>query len=179
MKDLSLNVLDVAHNSISAGAGLIEITLREEEDRLSILIKDNGCGIAPEMLKTVTDPFTTSRTTRKVGMGLPLFKLAAEQSGGGLRIDSTVGVGTEVEASFLTSNIDCPPIGDMGSTAAMLAGALKEGMELVYTRIKDSKSFVFDTREIRAVLGDISLAEPEVQEWIRSYITEQEESLNN
>ena len=177
MKDLSLNVLDVAHNSISAGAALIEITLREEADLLTISIKDNGCGIAPEMLKTVTDPFTTSRTTRKVGMGLPLFKLAAEQSGGTLTIESALGEGTEVTASFFTSNIDCPPLGDMGSTTALLAGALKEGMELVYTRVKDDKSFVFDTREIRAVLGDISLAEPDVQEWIRAYITEQEGSL--
>ena len=177
MKDLSLNVLDVAHNSISAGAGLIQITVREENDLLVISIKDNGCGIEPEMLKTVTDPFTTSRTTRKVGMGLPLFKLAAEQSGGELTIKSTVGVGTEVEASFLTSNIDCPPLGDMGSTTALLAGALKEGMELVYERIRDGKSFVFDTREIKAVLGDISLSEPEVQEWIRGYVNEQEGSL--
>ena len=177
MKDLSLNILDVTHNSISAGAGLIEVTVREEKDLLTISIKDNGCGISPEMLKTVTDPFTTSRTTRKVGMGLPLFKLAAEQSGGTLTIESALGEGTEVTASFFTSNIDCPPLGDMGSTTALLAGALKEGMELVYTRVKDDKSFVFDTREIRAVLGDISLAEPDVQEWIRAYITEQEGSL--
>ena len=177
MKDLSLNVLDVAHNSISAGASLIEVTLAEEADLLTISIKDNGCGIAPEMLKTVTDPFTTSRTTRKVGMGLPLFKLAAQQSGGDLTIESTVGVGTVVNTSFFTSNIDCPPIGDMGSTAALLAGALKEGMELVYTRIKDGRSFVFDTREVRAVLGGISLGEPEIQEWIRAYVTEQEESI--
>ena len=180
MKDLSLNVLDVAHNSISAGAALIEITLKEEADLLTISIEDNGCGIAPEMLKTVTDPFTTSRTTRKVGMGLPLFKLAAEQSGGTLSIESTVGEGTRVKASFYTSNIDCPPIGDMGSTAALLSGALKDGMELVYTRIKDEKSFTYDTREIRAVLGeDISLAEAEIQDWIRAYINQQEESIQN
>ena len=178
MKDLSLNVLDVAHNSISAGASLIEIELSEEADLITITIRDNGCGIPSEMLKTVTDPFTTSRTTRKVGMGLPLVKLAAQQSGGDLSIKSTVGKGTEVKASFVSSNIDCPPIGDMAATSALLAGALKDGSDLVYTRTKDGNSFVFDTREIRAVLGeDISLSEPEVQDWIRAFISEQENAI--
>ncbi len=178
MKDLSLNVLDVTENSISAGASLIELTLSTEGGILTISIKDNGCGIPPEMLKTVTDPFTTSRTTRRVGMGLPLFKLAAAQTGGSLTVQSTVGVGTEVTAVFDTSHIDCPPLGDMASTVSMLIAGLRPGSEIVFTERTEKGSLVVDTRELREALGaDISLAEPEVQDWISGFIREQETGI--
>ena len=178
MKDLSLNVLDITHNSISAEASLIELEVAEENGTITITIKDNGKGIDPEMLETVTDPFTTSRTTRKVGMGLPLFKMAAEQTGGSLEIESTIGIGTKVQAIFYSSHIDCPPLGDMAASVAMLAGALKDGSDLVYTRSIENSSFAFDTRQIKEVLGEgISLAEPAVQDWIREYITQQEDAI--
>ena len=178
MKDLSLNVLDVTENSIRAGAKLIELSIEAADNILTITIKDNGCGMSPEMLRTVTDPFTTSRTTRRVGMGLPLFKLAAEQTGGGLAIDSELGKGTMVTARFYTDHIDCPPLGDMASTVAMLAAGLPDGSEMIYKRSKNDRSFVLDTGEIRAILGgDISLGEPEVQLWLTEYLREQENSI--
>ena len=179
MKDLSLSVLDVTHNSISAGAKLIDIYIETEGNVLTIVIKDDGCGISPEMLKTVTDPFTTSRKTRRVGMGLPLFKLAAEQTGGSLYIESTVGAGTSVTTVFHTDHIDCPPLGDMASTVSMLISALPKGSDLIYTEKNDHGSFTVDTRELKTVLGeDIGLDQPEVQDWICGYIREQETSIN-
>ena len=87
MKELSLNILDVAKNSVTAGASLIEITVEESSHRLSIVIRDNGCGMTPEFVARVTDPFTTTRTTRKVGLGLPLMKMEAQMSGGDLTIE--------------------------------------------------------------------------------------------
>lgn len=178
MKELSLNVLDIAHNSISAGAKLIEIIIDSQDELLMITIKDDGCGMDEKMLETVTDPFTTSRKTRRVGMGLPLFKLAAEQTEGSLSIESAQGVGTTVTAVFHTDHIDCPPAGDMASTASMLAGALGNGTELKFTERKNEKEFTLFTGEIREILGpDVPLSEPEVQEWLRGYVEEQEKTL--
>ena len=178
MKDLSLNILDVAHNSIRAGARLTEITMDWQEAVLTVTIKDNGCGMSKEMLETVTDPFTTSRTTRRVGMGLPLFKLAAEQTGGQLQIESELGVGTTVTAVFHTDHIDCPPAGDIASTAALIAGALKDDMDLIFTERNGQNEFCLDTAQIREVLGpDIPLSDPSVQAWLTEYMEEQEKTI--
>ena len=178
MKDLSLNILDVAHNSIRAGAKLIEITLDWQDPLLTVTIKDNGCGMSEEMLRTVTDPFTTSRTTRRVGMGLPLFKLAAEQTGGSLSISSTLGEGTEVKAVFHTDHIDCPPAGDVASTAALIAGALEEGSNLIFTERNGESEFSLDTAQIREILGpEIPLGDPEIQAWLSGYMEEQEKAI--
>lgn len=108
MKELSLNILDVAKNSVTAGATRIEITVDETPQRITIAIRDNGCGMTPEFVSRVTDPFTTTRTTRKVGMGLPLMKMEAQMSGGDLSIESAVGVGTTVTSWFDPQNIDMP-----------------------------------------------------------------------
>ena len=177
MKELSLHILDIAQNSISAGARALDLTLAEENGWLTITVADDGRGMSPEFLATVTDPFTTTRTTRKIGLGLPLLRLAAEQTGGDLSIGSTVGVGTTVTARFRADHIDCPPLGDMaGTVAALVQGA--PGIETVYTHSTGRGAFTFDTREIRAVLGpDVSLAEPEVFQWMREYIGEQEETV--
>ncbi len=180
MKDLSLNVLDVAENSVTAGARLIEISLDRAGSLLTITIKDDGCGMSPEMLASVKDPFTTSRTTRRVGMGLPLFDLAAQQTGGELKIESEEGKGTLVRATFHTDHIDCPPLGDMPSTAAMLMAGLPAGAELVFGESTDAGSFSLSTGELREILGeDVSLGEPEVQMWIRGYLSEQEELIKS
>ena len=120
MKELSLHILDIAQNSISAGCTELELSLTEGDGQLTLIIRDNGRGMAPEFLASVTDPFTTTRTTRKVGLGLPLLRMAAEQTGGSLAIESTVGVGTTVTARFCTGHIDCPPLGDMAGTVALL-----------------------------------------------------------
>ena len=175
MKELSLNILDITHNSITAKAKNISISLEYSDDMLAIIIKDDGCGMDKEMLEKVTDPFTTSRTSRRVGLGIPLFKLAAEQTGGELLINSEKGKGTEVSATFHTDHIDCPPLGDIASTVSMLAAAIPEDCRLTYKMETPKGSFELDTDQIKEVLGSrISLSEPEIQEWIRVYITEQE-----
>lgn len=177
MKELSLHILDIAQNSISAGCTDLDLSLIEKDRVLTLTIADNGRGMSPEFLAAVTDPFTTTRTTRKVGLGLPLLRLAAEQTGGSLHIESTVGVGTTVRAIFHTDNIDCPPIGDMAATAAMLIQGASE-VEFTYERATDKGSFRFDTREVREILGpEISLADPEIFLWIQDYIGELEQSI--
>ena len=174
MKELSLHLLDIAQNSIAAGARHVDLTVEEHGGLLQLTVADDGRGMSPEFLANVTDPFTT-RTTRKVGLGLPLLRLAAEQTGGGLRVESQLGVGTTVTATFHADHIDCPPLGDTASTVALLAQGLPDGMELTYTRRTERGEFRFDTAEIRAVLGpDVPLSEPEVAEWMRSYVAEGE-----
>ena len=118
MTEISLNILDVAENSTKAGAALVTITVDAdfEADQLTVSIEDNGCGMTPEQVERVTDPFFTSRTTRKVGLGVPFFKYAAESTGGSFQIESTIGVGTTVTATFTLSHIDRMPLGDINST---------------------------------------------------------------
>lgn len=175
MKELSLHLLDVAKNSVAAGAKHVSITLDEDGDGwLAIAIADDGRGMAPEFLARVTDPFTTTRTTRKVGLGLPLLRLAAEQTGGSLSIDSTLGVGTTLTARFQRRHLDCPPLGDLpGAVALLIQGS--PDMELTYRHTTPKGEAALSTAELRDILGDdISLAEPEVFAWIQDYLTEQE-----
>ena len=177
MKEIALHVLDIAQNSITARASRLEVTLAEEGEELILTIADNGCGMSPQLLSQVSDPFTTTRTTRKMGLGLPLLRLAAEQTGGAMHIESAEGVGTTVEARFHPGHIDCPPIGDMADTVSLLIQGAPE-LELIYTHRRGSVSFQLDTGELRAQLGpQVSLAEPEVILWIREYIAEQESQL--
>lgn len=178
MRELSLNILDIAQNSISAGAKLIEIEIREEtaQELLTIRIADDGCGMSPEQLKSVADPFYTTRTTRKVGMGIPLFRMAAEMTGGGLTITSQEGKGTTVTALFHTGHVDFVPLGNVCSTITMLI-CMNTDRDFLYRRSRDENSFAVDTRELRAILGDVPLDTPEVLEWIQDYITEQTQML--
>lgn len=177
MKELSLHILDIAQNSISAGCTTLNLSLVETNHVLTLTIADNGRGMSPEFLAAVTDPFTTTRTTRKVGLGLPLLRLAAEQTGGSLHLESAVGVGTTVRAIFHTDNIDCPPLGDMASTVAMLIQGAPE-VHFIYERAAGGGSFRLDTGEVREILGpDISLADVEIFLWIQEYIGELEGTL--
>lgn len=182
MKELSLNILDVAKNSVSAGASHIEIFLNEDAGgMLTLSINDNGCGMNEEVLKGVTNPFYTTRKTRKVGMGLPLLKMAAEQTGGELKITSSVKEGesgTRLEATFDTKSIDFMPIGDIISTVCILIAGSPE-IDFDFADISPRGSVTLKTAELRAVLGDISLAEPEIQQWIKGYLEEQYQSLGN
>jgi len=177
MKELSLHLLDIAQNSVAAGAKNIDLVLQEDEQRdCRMVIADNGKGMSQEFLAEVTDPFTTTRTTRKVGMGLPLLRMSAEQTGGKLEIESQVGVGTTVTALFRTAHIDCPPMGDLPSTvAALIQGA--PDVEWTYRHTTPKGSFTLDTRELRSVLGDVPLNEPAVTLWIQEYLQEQELEL--
>ena len=180
MKELSLNILDITQNSITAGAGEIEIYLVEDEDHLlTLTIKDDGCGMSAETVERVTNPFYTTRTTRKVGMGIPLLKLAAEQAGGQLKIssvekkDDTDNHGTCVVATFHTDNIDFTPIGDIVSTLCVIIQGHPE-INYIFRHTSPDLDVSLDTREMREVLGDdISLGDPEIIEWLAGYLKEQ------
>ncbi len=178
MRELSLNVLDIAQNSIVAGASLTEILVKEDtkEKTLLIGIYDNGKGMTPEQVENVKDPFFTTRTTRKVGMGIPLFKLAAEQTGGSFSITSQVGVGTKVDALFKTDSIDFTPLGDIASTIATIV-SMNEDKDFVYTRSIDGKEFTFKSSDIKIILDGVPLSEPSVMNWIEDYIRENTEQL--
>ena len=181
MEELSLNILDIAQNSVRANATRVDITVAElpAEDRLVITINDNGCGMTPEQVAHVEDPFYTTRTTRKVGLGLPLLRLAAEQTGGSVEITSTEGAGTTLRAVFNAAHIDCPPPGDMGDTLSLLIQGAPV-LEIVYTRAAHGRRFRLDTAELREQLGpQVSLAQPEVALWVRDYIREQEAALHS
>ena len=178
MKELSLHLLDIVQNSITAGATRIEINITNsvQKDLVVISVKDNGCGMSEEFVRRVTDPFTTTRTTRKVGLGIPLFKLAAETAGGEFKITSEVGKGTVVYASFQLSNIDRPPLGDLkGTLITLIQGSPK--INIIYTYATDQGEFVLDTDEIRNIMEGVPINEPEVLSWIGEFISENEAEL--
>ena len=179
MKELSLNILDIAENSVKAGATLIGIELDETENILTLRITDNGCGMTPEVLQSVTDPFYTTRTTRKVGLGLPLLKLAAEQTGGKMTITSRHETlfpkdhGTEVTATFQTQHIDYTPMGDIVSSIVTLIQGNPD-REFVFRHKSRRGTVELDTRQLRDVLGaDVPLNNFEVLQWITEFLREQ------
>ncbi len=179
MQELSLNVLDIAENSVKANASLIQITVDEQpaQDILTITISDNGCGMSEQQLQSVTDPFFTSRTTRKVGLGIPFLKMAAEMTDGKFSISSEVGVGTTTKATFGYSHIDRMPLGNMTDTVCTLVQCNPD-RDFVYTHRLGDKEFVMDTREFRAVLGEeVPLNTLEVIAYLREYLNEGAEGL--
>ncbi|MBP1737043.1 MAG: Sensory transduction histidine kinase [Oscillospiraceae bacterium] len=178
MKELSLHILDIAQNSIEAGATRLELTLSEDgKGALTVVIRDNGHGMSPELLKTATDPFTTTRTTRTVGLGLPLFQLCAQQTGGGLRVESSLNEGTTVTAVAHRGHIDCPPLGDIAGTVSILTRS-SPNLTLFFRHTTPLGTFSFSTEEAREILGsDIALSEPAVTLWIQAYIKENETLL--
>ena len=173
MTEISLHILDIAQNSVKAKAKNIGIEICEdiENDIFSVVISDDGSGMDEEFLKNVTDPFKTTRTTRKVGMGLSLFKTAAEVTGGSFDITSKLGVGTRVTAKFVHSSIDRQPLGDIASTITTLIGS-DENIDYKYTHIYNGEKFEFDTVMIKEVMQGVSLNTPEVLSWIDEYINE-------
>ena len=172
MDELSLYVLDITMNSVRAGATEITITLREDGEWLWFTVEDNGCGMTEEQVQQVIDPFFTTRTTRKVGLGVPLFKLSAEQTGGSFDIQSKPGAGTTTTATYVKSHVDMTPLGDINSTVEILIRCNPD-IDFVFTHSTDLDSFTLDTRELREVLGDVSLDTPDVLEWIHAYLEEQ------
>ncbi|MBQ9131296.1 MAG: ATP-binding protein [Clostridia bacterium] len=181
MKELSLNILDVAENSVKAGATLIRIELKETAEELCLTIADNGCGMTPEVVKGVIDPFYTTRTTRKVGLGIPLLKLAAEQTGGKISICSrhvsqdAENPGTTVTAYFFKNHIDFTPLGDVVSTVTTLIQGSPQ-IDFVFLHETESCCVSLDTREMRTILGDdVGLNEPDILRWIAGYLQEQYE----
>lgn len=178
MRELSLNILDIAQNSVSAGATRIGIDVLESSGAhtLTIRISDNGCGMSEETVKRVQDPFYTTRTTRKVGMGIPLFKMAAEMTGGSFSIESEVGKGTVVTAVFCTDSIDFTPLGNVEDSICALA-SMNENIDFVYTRRLDEREFVFSSGEIRTMLDGVPMNEPSVMQWLGEYLAEQAAAL--
>ncbi len=165
MKELSLHILDLVQNSVKAGANLIAIEIEETEELFRFSVKDNGCGMSADFLQKVRDPFTTTRTTRKAGLGIPLLEAAAVQCGGSLEIASKPGKGTVVTAVFQNGHIDRAPLGDMAQTMVTVISGNPE-IDFTYTHTNRGKSFVIRTEELRQVLQGVPLNTPEVMEWI-------------
>lgn len=174
-----MNILDIAENSLSAGAKLVRVTISENraENRLTLTIADDGKGMDADMLRRVCDPFTTTRTTRKVGLGLPFLKMAAQQTGGDLVIESTLGAGTTVCATFTLGHIDLMPLGDVGGSLAALVQS-RDDIDFIFTcEVRDEgaaepRAFVFSTPDARAVLGGVPLSEPAVAVFIKDAVNE-------
>ena len=180
MKELSLNILDIAQNSIKANAAHVEIALEQRGDWLTITIADDGTGMSPEFAAEAANPFTTTRTTRKVGMGLPLFKLAAEQTGGTFSLSSHQAAnegddhGTTVTATFNTAHVDCEPVGDITETILTLIQGNPD-LSLTYLYSKDGEELRLSTDEMREILGDtVPLNSPDVLAWARSFLNGEE-----
>ncbi len=173
MKELSLHILDIAENSTGAGADFIRIAVDETfKDRyISIEIQDNGSGIRQEMIGSVTDPFVTTRKTRRTGLGISLFKAAAEQSGGSFEIESDEKTGTVLKAAFEKNHIDTAPVGDMAATITTLIAG-NPGVDIRYEHTVSDGLFHLDTREIRQDLDGIDITHPAVLEKIRGLIND-------
>ena len=173
MRDLSLHLLDIIQNSVVAKADKIDFTIEAivEKDLLIIAIKDNGIGMDEELLVKVSDPFSTTRTTRKVGLGIPLYKAATDRSGGNLLIESVKGCGTKLLASFEIQNIDRPPLGDIADT---ITGTILANpkLELNINFFCNNEHFEMSTVKIKDQLGEVPINEYEVLIWIKEYLNE-------
>lgn len=178
MQDLSLHILDIVENSLAAGAGRVEIRIEENlrEDRMTLEIVDDGCGMDEEMMRRALDPFFTTKTVRRVGLGLPLLSESCRMSNGELCLQSQPGQGTRVRAVFQRSHIDRKPLGNMTDTLITLIAGHPE-VDLLYEHRKGDACFSLDTREIKAGLGDVPLNEPRVISALRSHIREGLEEL--
>lgn len=172
MRDISLHILDIAENSIRAGAGLISISVKADDhrDELKVIIEDNGCGMDSEMLGKVKSPFATSRTTRNVGLGIPLFTASCENAGGSLEIASTPGIGTSLTATYKYSHIDRPPMGDIAETIYSLT-LLNPQIDFVFFADKNG-TFMYDTREIKSALDGLPITHPDALKFLRLFLQE-------
>lgn len=173
MLELALHIMDLVQNSLAAGATRVWLEIEESlaEDRLKIEIRDNGRGIPGEMISRVTDPFVTSRKARAVGLGLPLFKEAAERCGGGMEVHSETGRGTKVLAWFRLDHIDRAPLGNIGETMEVLIGG-NPGVEFVYEHRVDGKAYRLETAAMKKELGTVPLDDPAVLGFVRRDIEE-------
>jgi len=173
MKDLSLHILDIAENSVAAGAQTVRIVIEEQPDQdlYRLVIEDDGKGMEPDFAARVTDPWVTTRTTRKVGMGLSLLQQNCQLAGGSLDIVSQKDKGTRVTAIFRLSHIDRPPAGDIPATLRLIIAANPD-LHLVYEHRTQNGKFVFDTRQVKDAIGDLPLNHPEVLRMCSAFIIE-------
>lgn len=179
MNEISLHILDIAENSIAAGARNIGIGIVENtaKDTLSVTVSDDGCGMDSGQAARAEDPFTTSRSTRKVGLGIPLFKAGCLGCEGSFEIKSVPGEGTTVCGSYRLSHVDRPPLGDIAGTVFMLIAA-NPALDIRYRHELNGKPCELDTGELRAVLGDVPLDSPDVLEWLRKNLIDMENDLH-
>lgn len=179
MRELALHILDILQNAAEAGASRVSMVINEdpEEDLLTIDVRDDGCGMDDQTVRRTVDPFFTTRKTRHVGLGLPLFAAAAERAGGRLEVSSRPGLGTKVEATFRLSHPDRQPLGCMADT--LLAFLLSEkGIALEYRHRTARDAFEFNTDDIRKELGgELTMTHPAVCQWLRKYLAEGEQSV--
>lgn len=172
-RELALHILDLAENSLNAGATLVTLEIIEDEaaDRLTIRVSDNGRGMDAETVRRVVDPFFTTRTTRRVGLGIPFLKQATELCNGAMTIDSHIGKGTTVTANFQHSHINRMPLGDLPNTILSLVVGNPQA-NFVYRHSAGDHHFEFDTRPVKRELGDVPLSEPTVIEYLRREIAD-------
>jgi len=180
MKEISLHILDIIENSISAKATIIKLRIFEDikNNLLTVMIEDNGKGMSKEMLSIVLDPFVTSRTTRRVGLGLSLTKQAANQCDGDLVIDSKENEGTNVLITFQYDHIDRAPIGNMADTIVSMIIA-NENIDYEYIHKLNDKEFIFSTKEIKESLAGVSITEVDIIAWVKEFVEEGIENLYN
>lgn len=178
MRELSLHIMDIVENGVAAGATLIEISVKEErkENRLRITVKDNGRGIPQDAMEKVFDPFYTSRKTRRVGLGLSLFREASRRCGGDLSLRSKEGEGTETTADFQLDHLDLAPMGDVGGSMATLIMGNPE-VDFVYSHEVEGTRFSLDTREVRNELDGVPMHHPEVIRYLADLIRESVKEL--
>lgn len=170
MDNLSFHITDITANSIRAKASDIEIDIKEIKSLITIRITDNGCGMDQETVAKIRNPFYTTRTTRKVGLGLPFLIQNAEQTGGNVEISSTLGKGTVVVANFVSSSIDCPPWGDLAGTMAMLLGSNPD-INIHFSYLSEKITFGICTQELKEVLENVPLNHPKVMLYLEELIS--------
>jgi hypothetical protein len=168
-----MHILDIVQNSITAKACLIQITISDSKinNIYRIEIKDDGYGMEAEIAQKVIDPYFTTRQTRKVGLGIPLFKQNAERTGGTFNLESNKGIGTVISASFEHNHLDRPVLGDIEGTIVLLAAANPE-IDFIYKHKTDIGEYEFNTREIKQVLGETPINEPKMSKFMKEMIHE-------
>ena len=179
MKELSLHIMDLVQNSIRAEASLIEIIVTELPGRnlLEIQIKDNGSGMPLEIVEKVTDPFYTSRKTRNVGLGIPLFKQMVEHCNGNLTINSEEGVGTRLISDLELNHIDRQPMGDIAGVIVLLLVA-NPSIRFIYSHQTETGKYIFDTFEIKNILGNSPISDTGILNFMKEMIRENLVDIN-
>ena len=178
MREISEHILDIAQNSVSAGADdiSVSVTADREKDLLTVIVSDNGKGMDEALVQSVLSPFTTSRTTRKVGLGIPMFRETALASDGRFDISSALGKGTTVTAEMQMSHIDRPPLGELADTLHVLVTS-NPNLNFFIKMTFDEKEEEMDTKEIKAILGEVGLDNPEISMWIRESLNEMNDKV--
>lgn len=178
MSDLAMHTLELLENSIQADATLIEVTLRQniDENKTTICVKDDGCGMDEKMVQCVADPFTTKRTSRKVGLGVSFLKQLTDLCNGSLTIESKINCGTTITATMQYDHIDVPPLGDLGEMM-MIAMHGNPKIDYVFTYQFGANKFIFKSKEVKDILGCTSIDDPEVLLWIKEYINQEVECM--